>query len=71
MDTHLEDIMNSKIEELRSLIRKEIKRTLEEDLGTDIKKAKDVKMQAIKKLADLEKKKADIDVKNAQKGISE
>ena len=63
--------MNSKIEELRSLIRKEIKRTLEEDLGTDIKKAKDVKMQAIKKLADLEKKKADIDVKNAQKGITE
>jgi hypothetical protein len=62
--------MNSKINELRNLIRKEIKKALSEDLGTDIKKAKDVKMQAIKKLADLEKKKADIDVKNAQKGIS-
>lgn len=61
--------MNSKLNELRALVRREIKRALREDLPTDIKKAKELKMQATKKLADLEKKKADIDVKNAEKGI--
>lgn len=61
--------MNSKINELRALIRREITRHLEEDLSVDVAKAKKVKVDAIKKLADLEKKKADQDVKNAQKGI--
>lgn len=61
--------MRSKIDTLRELIRKEIKRSLQEDLPSDIKKAKDVKMAAIKKLADLEKKKADMDLANAKKGI--
>jgi len=61
--------MNSKINELRALIRREIKRSLSEDVNTDVVVAKKAKLDATKKLADLEKKKADKDVADAQKGI--
>jgi hypothetical protein len=61
--------MNSKINELRALIRREIKRSLSEDINTDVMVAKKAKLDATKKLADLEKKKADKDVADAQKGI--
>ena len=61
--------MKSKINELRALIRKEIKKSLGEDMNTDIMAAKKVKLDATKKLADLEKKKADTDLANAKKGI--
>ena len=59
--------MNSKITELRNLIRKEIKSALSEDIASDIAKAKQAKMLATKKLADLEKKKADADVAASKK----
>ena len=59
--------MNSKITELRNLIRKEIKSALAEDIASDIAKAKQAKMLATKKLADLEKKKADADVAASKK----
>lgn len=59
--------MNSKIAELRNLIRKEIKSALSEDIASDIAKAKQAKMLATKKLADLEKKKADADVAASKK----
>jgi len=61
--------MKSKINELRALIRREIKRSLSEDVNTDVVVAKKAKLDATKKLADLEKKKADKDVADAQKGI--
>ena len=63
--------MNSKINELRALIRREIKKSLSEDVGTDIVTAKKAKLDATKKLADLEKKRADKEVADAQKGITE
>lgn len=62
--------MSSKINELRALIRREIKRSLAEDVSTDIMVAKKAKLDATKKLADLEKKKADKDVTDAQKGLT-
>lgn len=62
--------MNSKINELRALIRREIKKSLSEDISTDLLMAKKAKLAAAQKLADLEKKKADIDVKDAQKGLT-
>lgn len=61
--------MKSKINELRALIRREIKKSLGEDVNTDVATAKKAKLDATKKLADLEKKKADKDVADAQKGI--
>ena len=62
--------MSSKINELRVLILREIKRSLAEDVNTDIMVAKKAKLDATKKLADLEKKKADKDVTDAQKGLT-